>query len=201
MTDAMTRPRRQRPAEGPLPTPDHDNFGLPQSKLMLEISNISDVSMNVVDPNMIEWNAGGKPPASFLHLALAKRGPIRAGTMMRGILLALGLTGLASLSPDVSAAARDDTSWSKSSLIRPPMPPIRPSNLAAPPLPVPPPANEPPPGVDPMVADFAADLPQSLPAASRAQMHECGREWQKMKASGAAAEKTWLSFASICLAR
>ena len=55
--------------------------------------------------------------------------------------------------------------------------------------------------VDPMVTNFSPDMPQELPAASRAQMHKCGAEWQKMKQMGAAIDKTWLTFARICLAR
>jgi hypothetical protein len=43
--------------------------------------------------------------------------------------------------------------------------------------------------------------PQNLPPASRARMHACGLEWQKMKETGAAADKTWLDFARICLAK
>jgi hypothetical protein len=43
--------------------------------------------------------------------------------------------------------------------------------------------------------------PRNLPPASRARMHACGLEWQKMKETGAAANKTWLDFALICLAK
>ena len=43
--------------------------------------------------------------------------------------------------------------------------------------------------------------PRNLPPASRARMHVCGLEWQKMKETGAAANKTWLDFALICLAK
>jgi hypothetical protein len=32
-------------------------------------------------------------------------------------------------------------------------------------------------------------------------MHECALEWQKMKASGAATEKIWFTFAQSCLVR
>jgi hypothetical protein len=32
-------------------------------------------------------------------------------------------------------------------------------------------------------------------------MHECGLEWQKMKESGAAADKIWFDFAQVCLAK
>lgn len=43
--------------------------------------------------------------------------------------------------------------------------------------------------------------PRNLPPASRARMHACGLEWQKMKETGAAVDKTWLDFAQICLAK
>jgi hypothetical protein len=43
--------------------------------------------------------------------------------------------------------------------------------------------------------------PRNLPPASRARMHACGLEWQKMKETGAAADKTWFDFALICLAK
>jgi hypothetical protein len=42
---------------------------------------------------------------------------------------------------------------------------------------------------------------RALPPASRIRMHECGAEWQQMKATGAAGEKTWYSFAQTCLTR
>ncbi len=43
--------------------------------------------------------------------------------------------------------------------------------------------------------------PRNLPLASRVRMHACGLEWQKMKETGAAADKTWLDFARICLVK
>jgi hypothetical protein len=43
--------------------------------------------------------------------------------------------------------------------------------------------------------------PRILPPASRARMHACGLAWQKMKETGAAADKTWFDFALICLAK
>lgn len=46
-----------------------------------------------------------------------------------------------------------------------------------------------------------APQPRNLPQATRARMHACGLEWQKMKESGAAADKVWLDFAQICLAK
>jgi hypothetical protein len=40
-----------------------------------------------------------------------------------------------------------------------------------------------------------------LPPASHARMHQCAVEWQNMKTTGAAAEKTWFKFALGCLTR
>jgi hypothetical protein len=104
---------------------------------------------------------------------------------------ALALAGLALLALGTEAIAQGNAT--------PPMPPTRPSALTTPPINPQMPAL--PAGVDPMVADFAPNMPEALPPASRAQMHKCGSEWQKMKASGAAADKTWLTFAKVCLVR
>jgi hypothetical protein len=41
----------------------------------------------------------------------------------------------------------------------------------------------------------------ALPAASRARMRDCGREWQEMKRTGQAKELTWRDFATNCLTR
>ena len=41
--------------------------------------------------------------------------------------------------------------------------------------------------------------PYTLPAASRARMHECGVEWQRRKLSGEAGDEIWRVFASACL--
>jgi hypothetical protein len=85
-----------------------------------------------------------------------------------------------------------------------PLPPARPTGpagaratidspqapaISAAPIEAPMPQRDPPP------------QPRNLPPASRARMHECGLEWQKMKETGAAADKTWLDFARICLAK
>jgi hypothetical protein len=43
--------------------------------------------------------------------------------------------------------------------------------------------------------------PRDLPPASRARMHACGLEWQKMKETGGTADTTWFDFALICLAK
>jgi hypothetical protein len=85
-----------------------------------------------------------------------------------------------------------------------PLPPARPAGpdggratidspqapaISATPIEAPTPQRDPPP------------LPRNLPPASRARMHACGLEWQKMKATGATADKTWFDFARICLAK
>ncbi|MBV9396023.1 MAG: hypothetical protein JOZ84_16615 [Methylobacteriaceae bacterium] len=41
----------------------------------------------------------------------------------------------------------------------------------------------------------------ALPAASRARMRDCGREWEEMKRTGQAKELTWRDFATKCLTR
>ncbi len=83
----------------------------------------------------------------------------------------------------------------------PPLPPPRPSGFFAAPFTplIPAPSTAPAEAAAP-----SADTPlqaQSLPPASRARMHECGREWQKMKATGAAADKIWFDFAKACLTK
>jgi hypothetical protein len=85
-----------------------------------------------------------------------------------------------------------------------PLPPARPAGpdggratidspqapaISATPIEAPTPQRDPPP------------LPRNLPPASRARMHACGLEWQKMKETGATADKTWFDFARICLAK
>lgn len=98
------------------------------------------------------------------------------------------------------AFAENAAAKSKPSVIVP-LPPARPvepaavgpamgSSPLAPPVPAPPiPA-----GVPPL-------QPRKLPPASRAQMHACALEWQNMKSSGAAVDKTWLDFALVCLTK
>lgn len=81
-----------------------------------------------------------------------------------------------------------------------PLPPPRPENpsaspgtsafsAAAPALAQPAPQQEPP------------RQPRLLPPTSRARMHTCGLEWQKLKETGLAADKTWFEFAQLCLAK
>jgi hypothetical protein len=54
-----------------LATLDHDGFGLNQSKTMSETSDMSDVSVNVIDSKVLERDPGGKPVPTFPHPALA----------------------------------------------------------------------------------------------------------------------------------
>jgi hypothetical protein len=96
-----------------------------------------------------------------------------------------------------------------------PLPPQRPSMLApgqaAPALPE---QTSPQPNVPTSVGPDAASEPikpgainegpgtlLKLPSASHARMHECAVEWQNMKTTGAAVEKTWFNFALKCLTR
>jgi hypothetical protein len=98
----------------------------------------------------------------------------------------------------LDAAAKPNTSFTA------PLPPARPAGpaggratidfpsapaISATPIEAPMPQLDPPP------------LSRNLPPASRAQMHACGLEWQKMKETGAAADTTWFDFALICLAK
>lgn len=141
-----------------------------------------------------------------------ERRPIAGGRLVRATVAAIGIGAIGFsatiLAGSLSAYAQNDTARSRTAdtQMGPPMPPARPADLAAPsPAPTPQ-ASQPvtpgvPAGVDPMVADFAADMPQELPPASRTQMQKCGSEWQKMKETGAATDKTWLAFAQSCLAQ
>jgi hypothetical protein len=121
-------------------------------------------------------------------IGIAVSAPARRTGFLKLALAACGLVTFGYL----GVAAAEDT----------PLPPPRPPLLSPPPpadvKPLAPPL---PAGVDPMVTNFSKDMPQELPPASRAQMHKCGAEWQKMKASGAATDKTWLAFAETCLAQ
>lgn len=105
------------------------------------------------------------------------------------------------------AQAQDESAKGKQTTAQQaPLPPMRPTDLPSA-LPVPqqdhtvkdPPARDPSPG------DASSNLSpyrlHTLPPATRARMHECGIEWQRMKAAGTATEKTWYTFAQTCLAR
>lgn len=132
---------------------------------------------------------------------------VRSRTGNGGILAAKGVAAALCLAVVNAAAcaaqAQDDSSRSKPAFIAP-LPPRRPPDLggahiapptappSAPSLPEPPLATSPP-------ASSVVDAPHPLPPASRERMHACGLEWQKMKASGEATDKTWREFAQICL--
>jgi hypothetical protein len=80
-------------------------------------------------------------------------------------------------------------------------------------VPLPPPRPERPPESHGVSTPPAAAAPTAaslqevprqsryLPSASRARMHACGVEWQKLKETGLAADKTWYEFAQVCLAK
>ncbi len=53
----------------------------------------------------------------------------------------------------------------------------------------------------PVRAVAVATVPRALPPASRERMHACGLEWQQIKWSGSAGERTWRDFATECLPR
>jgi hypothetical protein len=98
-----------------------------------------------------------------------------------------------------------------------PLPPQRPTTLApgqdAPPPDAAPQSNiptasspdtPPAPADEPIRPGVVNDGPGSLlqlPPASHARMHECAVQWQNMKTTGAAVEKTWFNFALKCLTR
>jgi hypothetical protein len=100
-----------------------------------------------------------------------------------------------------------------------PLPPQRPSMLAPGQAgPASPEQTSPQPGAPansaPATPPSAADEPikpgvinegpgtlLKLPSASHARMHECAVEWQNMKTTGTAVEKTWFNFALKCLTR
>jgi hypothetical protein len=126
----------------------------------------------------------------------------------RGALLELthALAGLAFAAAQLAvrpafaldAAAKPNLSFAA------PLPPARPAGpaggratidfpsapaISTPPIETPRPQPDPPPES------------RNLPPASRARVHACGLDWQKMKETGGAADKTWLDFARICLAK
>jgi hypothetical protein len=132
------------------------------------------------------------------------------------ILLRIARVGLATaavfmLTSIHLAQAQDESAKTKpANAAQAPLPPVRPTNLPpAPPPNVPVPQQEPS-AKDSRTRDPSAGDPSSnlspyrlhtLPPAPRARMHECGIEWQRMKAAGATTEETWYAFAQTCLAR
>lgn len=132
------------------------------------------------------------------------------GHATRAASLALMFGVIASASCVASVSAQDDSLKSKppsvSAPTAPPMPPTRPSTLATPPqapiagVPLQAPAAQAT-TEQKAVANTGPGTLLKLPPASRARMHECALEWQKMKQTGAAAEKIWFTFAQSCLVR
>lgn len=53
----------------------------------------------------------------------------------------------------------------------------------------------------PATQPVKTEQPLDLPPASRMRMRACTEEWQKMKLSGAAADRIWRDFAQTCLVR
>jgi len=53
----------------------------------------------------------------------------------------------------------------------------------------------------PLPAVVVATMPRALPPATRERMHACGLEWQQIKWTGSAGERTWRDFAMECLPR
>jgi hypothetical protein len=141
----------------------------------------------------LERDAGGKPLHTFPHPALV-----------------LGLAAHLCLLAPFALAAEEDGGKNKPA----PMPPARPMHLQAAPAPaavpktvavVPVPAAPIAPQQaapnDDTVSTIYVDHGPMLPPASRSRMHQCGHEWEAMKASGAAADQTWRAFAQACLVR
>ncbi len=120
-----------------------------------------------------------------------------------GLAFIFGL--VTSVAGAIPVSAQDDSKL-LSEGTTPPMPPARPSTLtpaqqaltpAAPPQsPAAPQATE-----NNSTSDEGPGQLLQLPPYSRARMHECALEWQKMKATGAAADKIWFNFARTCLVR
>lgn len=108
-------------------------------------------------------------------------------------------------SAGVPAAAQEERPKVRSVALAAPLPPVRPPNLSPPPSR--PDAGDvtstiaavPAPSVAAARRAPVPEPPHDLPVATRARMHECGAQWQQMKMSGAAADKTWRTFAQTCL--
>jgi hypothetical protein len=118
--------------------------------------------------------------------------------------LVLGLAANLSLIFPSASVAQEEAGKTKAA----PMPPVRPARWpAAPPAsakvtaPVTAPATLGPTMPNDMVSTIYPDQGPMLPTASRTRMHQCGQEWETMKASGAAADQTWRAFAQACLVR
>jgi hypothetical protein len=143
-----------------------------------------------------------RPPAHRL---------VHAAKIGLACMIALGILS----EPGILRAADD------SNIAATPLPPQRPATLGAPAsapqtgdidtpaggtAPTSTDTNQPPPKAadEPIRVGAYNDGPGSmlrLPPASHARMHQCAAEWQNMKTTGAAEEKTWFNFALKCLTR
>jgi hypothetical protein len=142
--------------------------------------------------------------------SLSRKGGVRC--------LTAALAVVAAIASMTDAAAQDPAAKAKSTVT--PLPPARPANIGGdsviagvPPLP----ATTPTIPQAPPQAQTVAQTPTSqqtsrdialapgatgpLPTASRQRMHACGLEWQTIKMTGHAIDKTWRDFAEICLSR
>lgn len=115
-----------------------------------------------------------------------------------GLSGALASVALAAALAPLWPAFALDTAMQQDLPLTPPLPPPRPASRdrTLPATSLPPAAAIP---AEPAPPQEAPRQPRSLPAAPRARMHACGLEWQKMKETGAAADKTWFEFAQVCL--
>ncbi len=146
--------------------------------------------------------SGGEDDLSFrFRSSRAARLPLPRAN--HGFALVVGLAVHLSLMVPFALAAEEDGGKNKPA----PMPPVRPAHLQASPTPAPktaaPAASSAPPQAAPndTVSTIYLDHGPMLPPASRARMHQCGHEWETMKASGAASDQTWRAFAQACLIR
>ncbi len=98
-----------------------------------------------------------------------------------------------------AAYAQDERGRTRTSAVSPPIPVSRPSNLPAPAEPAKTAAPPATPAPARKTVAVLAPPPHDLPVATRARMHACGAEWQRMKMSGEAADKIWRVFAQSCL--
>jgi hypothetical protein len=133
----------------------------------------------------------------------ARRTVTTRSNLVLALIQALARFAMAAAQPLQPAFALEAVSKPDPSLTVP-LPPVRPvlpdagrTKAETPPAAAAPAA---PPEAPAPPKDLARE-PRSLPPAPRARMHACGLEWQKLKETGAAAEKTWFDFAQICLTK
>jgi hypothetical protein len=136
---------------------------------------------------------------------------VTPAALRSGIFVALLMIEMMSLAPLCLARAEDAPPKTKAqTLVWPPLPPARPADLPTGPSLTSPPAQQPDAPKDPgartpasseTTADLSPYRMHKLPPATRVRMHECGEEWQHMKTTGAALDKTWYTFAQTCLSR